>query len=121
MGVGADHPVLGHHGYLAGTAVKGATTIQFSVKIDIADDPKLWGGVFELYVANGTATVLALSPLTTDPFEADTFFDGVDFGALDTDGDGQVQLGVGMPAHNILMKRLMSHDHWSVQTRNGQE
>ena len=118
MGVAADNPVHGHHAYISGTAAKNSATIQFTAQIDIADDPKLWGGVFELDVTASTTSTLALRPLTVDPSEGDTFFDGLDFGVLDEDGDGKVALVAGMPAHNILMKTLLSHDHWSVVATN---
>ena len=121
QGVAAADPVFGHHGFISGTAIKDDSTIHFSAQIDIADTPKLWGGVFEATISASATATLALRPLTIDPFEADTFFDGVDFGALDEDGDGVVALTAGMPAHNILMKTLLSHDHWSVVTINTQE
>ncbi|MBN2716392.1 MAG: hypothetical protein JXX14_11095 [Deltaproteobacteria bacterium] len=120
VGVTADNPVYGHHAYFSGVAQKGAATIQFTVQIDIVDTPKLWGGVFEMNVMSATTVTLALRPLTVDPFEGDTFFDGLDFGALDNDGDGVVAISAGIPAHNILMKTLMSHDHWSVVATNAQ-
>lgn len=43
-------------------------------------------------VKRDTYEVLGVRLLTKDPLEGDTLFDGIDFGALDYDGDGQLTL-----------------------------
>jgi hypothetical protein len=118
VGAAATSAIFGHQAMMSGTATNGISTVQFTAIIDIGDAPTMWGGVFELMVAESSSVQLVLHPFSVDPFEEDTFFDGLDFGALDDDGDGTVNLIAGMPAHNILMKSLLSHDHWSVISNN---
>ena len=47
----------------------------------------------------------------------DSLFDGIDFGALDTDGDGEVAIEPASAAHNVLAKTLVRHDHWGMEVR----
>ena len=63
-----------------------------------------------------------LSPL--DPLEMDTLFDGVDFAALDRDGDGRIQIAPDssdeetVAAYNAIRRTFQTHDHFVVQPRS---
>ncbi|MDI7268823.1 MAG: hypothetical protein QME96_12600, partial [Myxococcota bacterium] len=76
------------------------------------------GAPFRLVVRPDTRATLVLRLLPVDPTaEADTLLDGIDFEALDADGDGEVRIAPGDAAHNVLRRRLQSHDHWDVAAR----
>ena len=111
-------PLLGHMAYLAGTATQEDQSISFTATLDeLAENTQMVGGPFELAVTEDTEATLALQVYTVDPFENDTLFDGLDFGALDEDGDGVVDIVPGSEAHNILTKTLERHDHYGVSAQ----
>ncbi|MBN2340717.1 MAG: hypothetical protein JXX29_03870 [Deltaproteobacteria bacterium] len=118
VGVAADAKVFGHHAFMAGIADNGTQQIQFELFVDVTDDPLMYGGVFEMDVTPDSERTLSLRPVMLDPYENDSFFEGVDFGALDEDNDGVVSIESGSAAHNILMKSLLNHDHWYVVAMN---
>lgn len=115
-GLAADDPLLGHTAVLSGTATKEETTVHFTATLDVANGTQMVGGPFVLTVDDRTSATLGLTAFTIDPSEQDTLFDGLDFGALDEDGDGQVHIEPGATAHNLLMKTLIRHDHWGIET-----
>ncbi len=110
----ADHPVIGHTAYIAGTATDGTSTVPFEAFIDMEGEVRMVGGVFELVVDEDTEASLVLQVQTIDPFENDTLFEDIDFAALPVNGDGVAQMAAGDAAHNILMRTLVRHDHWAV-------
>jgi hypothetical protein len=113
-GLEAGDPLVGHVAVVSGTATKDAVEIAFDAVLDIEDGAQMVGGPFELNVDEGTSATLGLALYTIDPSENDTLFDGLDFGALDGDGDGAVAIAPGDEAHNVLMKTFVRHDHWGV-------
>ena len=113
-GLDAADPIIGHTVHLTGQATRGTSTIVLEAVIDIDDATQMVGAPLDLDVDEETSATLALAFNLVDPVEGDTLFDGLDFGALDTDSDGVVTIAPGDPAHNILMKTLVRHDHFSV-------
>jgi hypothetical protein len=113
-GLAASDVLIGHTALLAGTASKDGTTVSFRALLDVQDGLQMVGGPFVLTVEQGTVASLGLTLYTIDPSENDTLFDGLDFGALDEDADGQVELVAGMAGHNVLYKTLIRHDHWGI-------
>lgn len=117
-GLASDDPLNGHTAEIAGAATSGVRTIHFTAILDVAAGTEMVGGPFELVLTEETEGILVLRALTRDPFEGDTLFDGIDFGALDEDADDTVQIAPGSAAHNVLVKTLIRHDHYDVVFRN---
>ncbi|MDJ0762094.1 MAG: hypothetical protein QNJ97_03820 [Myxococcota bacterium] len=113
-GLNSDDPIFGHTAYLAGTAQKNDLLLAFTAVIDVSPDTQMVGGLFNLKVREDTVATLVFEVLTTDPAEGDTLFDGIDFSALDADGDGAASIVPGQAAHNMLMKTLIRHDHYQI-------
>ncbi|MCU0661213.1 MAG: hypothetical protein MUC50_02690 [Myxococcota bacterium] len=113
-GLTADDPLVGHTAVIAGTAEKSGTVVQFEALLDVNEGTQVVGGPFALAVDAQTSAKLGLALFTIDPSEKDTLFDGLDFGELDSDGDGAVSIAAGQTAHNLLMKTFIRHDHWGV-------
>jgi hypothetical protein len=114
----ADDPLIGHTAYMAGVAARDEESVAFTATLDqLAADTQMVGGVFDLTVTESTTATLALGIFTIDPSENDTLFDGIDFGALDDDEDGTVDIVPGDEAHNILVKTLERHDHYGVSVQ----
>lgn len=114
-GLAQDDPLLNHTALIAGTAGDSDGSMDFVALVDIAEGTQMVGGTFDMKVAEGSGEALGLAVYTIDPFEGDTLFDGVDFRALDGDGDGMVEIFPGDEAHDSLMKALVRHDHWGVE------
>lgn len=113
-GLEAGDPLIGHTAFLAGTAWRDGIDIAFTAVLDVAPGTMMVGGPFDMKVRPGMDAALVLTLYTIDPSEGDTLFDGLDFGALDTDGDGSIAIAPGPPAHNVLAKTLIRHDHWGI-------
>ncbi len=117
-GLDEDDPLLGHTAHLEGVATQGDRAIDFSATLDVAEGTEMVGGPFELSLTEETEGVMVLRVLTLDPSEGDTLFDGLDFGALDEDGDDAVEIAPGTAEHNVLMKTLIRHDHYDTVFRD---
>jgi hypothetical protein len=120
----ADTPVSGHTAYIAGSAEKDGVSVVFEAYIDIEDGEHLVGGVFEdangggasnFVVTEDTDATLGLRLLTLDPYEGDTVFDSIDFGALKLNDKDVAVIKEGDTAFNIIAKNLYSHDQWAVE------
>jgi len=117
-GLPAGDELLGHTAVLAGTATRGTDTWTFRAVLDVEDGTQLVGAPLDLTVTPRTTATLVLRLLATDPStEVDTLFDGIDFAALDADGDRRVTILPGDEAHNRLRRTLQVHDHWWVDVR----
>jgi hypothetical protein len=114
-GLPDDDPLPGHTAFVSGTATRDDETVDFTAVLDVKKGTQMVGGPFELEVTEQTEAVLALRVYTIDPSEGDTLFDGLDFAALDGDGDGEVHIEPGQAAHNVLMKTLIRHDHYGIE------
>ncbi len=120
-GVAAADPLMGHTALLSGTATKDAATVEFSVIIDSPEGRQLIGAPFDFELKEASTERLGVRLLTEDPQEGDTLFDGVDFAALDVDGDGQVSIDPAsteapvVAAYNLLRRTFQTHDHFDVR------
>lgn len=94
--VDAADALLGHTALLSGTATgPGGEVVSFTVVIDSPEDREIIGVPFDATVAEDSTFEIGLRMLSSDPFEADHLFDGIDFGQLDAvDGaaDGVLML-----------------------------
>lgn len=87
----SDH-LLQHTAVLHGRATKGETVVNFEVLITSPEGRQLVGAPFVSSIEKDTHESLGVRFNTKDPLEGDTLFDGVDFAALDYDGDGVLVL-----------------------------
>ena len=119
-GLAADDPLLGHTAVLRGTATKDAA-INFTVVIDSPEGRELIGAPFEFEVKETSTEQLGIRLGTEDPLEGDTLFDGIDFSALDEDGDGLLAIGpeatspTVVEAYNLLRRTFQTHDHFDIR------
>lgn len=119
-GLTADDPLVGHTAILRGKATKGTRTIDFTAIIDSPEGRQLIGVPFETVVTAETRNRLGVRLEPRDPLEGDTLFDGVDFAALDPDGDGQVDIAEGATepavadAYNLLRRTFQTHDQFEI-------
>jgi hypothetical protein len=116
-GLAEGDPLLGHTIAVAGTAVRGDEAIQFDAVIDIDDGTLMVGAPFVLAVAEGSRATLALELFPTDPVDGKSIWRGIDFAALDDDGDGSVSIRPGQDAHNVLRRNFQIHNHYNVDVR----
>lgn len=113
-GLTAADPLLGHTAHLTGRALKGEQQIDFTAVLDVAAGTQMVGAPFEDTVQASRVSPIVVRFLLTDPVEGTSLFDGLDFAALDSDGDGVVSIGPGDEAHNILRRTLQAHVHYSA-------
>jgi hypothetical protein len=117
-----DDQLIGHTALLRGTATKADRTIGFVALIDSPEGRQLVGAPFDQEITEEGKVRLGLELATKDPLEGDTLFDGLDFGALDDDGDGSVVLeelegeGPAVDAYNQLRRMFQTHDHFAIKT-----
>ena len=116
-GLTEDDPLIGHTFDIAGIARRGESTVEFEVQLDQDLDRRVVGLPFELDVDASTSASLGLALFPDDPYEEDTVFDGLDFFALDEDGDGKVVIEPGSEAYNRLRRQLQKHDFYGVVVR----
>ncbi|MBI5482718.1 MAG: hypothetical protein HY906_27940 [Deltaproteobacteria bacterium] len=117
-GLAADDPLLGHTALMAGTASRAGAAYTFHAVLDIDAGTQMVGAPFTLALRAGAGATLALAVLAVDPStEGDSLLDGVDFAALDPDGNHVVEILPGDAAHNIIRRTLQVHDHWWVDVR----
>ncbi len=116
-GLAADDPLFGHTFAVEGTATRGDQVIQFDALIDIDDGALMVGAPFVLSVDADTRATLALELFPTDPVDDKCVWSGVDFAALDGDGDGRVSIRPGDDAHNVLRRNLQIHNYYNIDIR----
>lgn len=109
-----------HTAVLRGSASRDGETVNFVVVIDAPPDRELIGAPFAATIdAASAAITFAFTP--TDPLEGDTLFDGVDFAALDADGDGELELSPDAPdgpmldAYASVRRTFLTHDHYGFR------
>lgn len=107
-------PLRGHTAYFAGTASKDGVSIAFTAALDVDEGVQVVGATFEEVVTADSPGPLRLQMVALDQVEGDTLFDGLDFEALDDDGDGNVAIVPGDPAHNIVRRALPSHAFYYI-------
>jgi hypothetical protein len=119
----AGDPLVGHTATLSGTATKGDASVEFNIVLDSPVGRELVGIPFEQRITTATKHALALQLRPLDPLEMDTLFDGIDFVALDGDGDLHVRIEpqaideATVAAYNAVRRELQSHDHFVVHAR----
>ena len=117
-------PIAGHTAVLSGTAAREGASFEFDVRLDSPEGRELVGIPFEEAITAQTRHALALRFTPLDPLEMDTLFDGVDFAALDGDGDGYVAIDpeardeASVAAYNLIRRAFQTHDHFVVQPPN---
>lgn len=116
-GLSANDPLLGHTVYMEGSAQKAGKTVRFTAQVDVDDNTTMVGAPFEVLVEQSSQTTLLFQVLTADPFTSKTLFAGIDWNALDADGDGQVTIAPGQDAHNVLRRSVQVHDFFYVKNR----
>lgn len=119
-GITSDDLLFGHTAILRGQATKGATRIDFVARIDSPEARELIGAPFEYEVTADSRARLGVRLTTADLLEGDTLFDGLDFVALDADGDGQLVIEETssdtaiVNALNQLRRTFQTHDHFDI-------
>jgi hypothetical protein len=116
-GLEPGDPLLGHSFHLVGRAEKDGVAIDLDVALAIDEETELVGAPFELEVSETTEASIGLEIATIDPFEDDTLFDGLDWGALDDDGDGAVEVRPDQESHNRLRRLFQAHDYYYATPR----
>lgn len=116
-GLAAEDPMVGHTAYFAGVASKGGAEVAFTAALDVSEGTQMVGAPFELSVEADTKAEIGVQLEATDPVESRSMFDGLDFGALDDDDDGEVVIEPGMAAHNIFVRTIQSHVHYNAEAR----
>lgn len=111
----ASDPLAGHTAHFAGVARSGPAEIAFTAVLDLDEGARLIGAPFSLEVDEGSDLTLGLRLLLRDPASAANLFDGVDFAALDEDGDEAIEILPGDAAHNIVRRALQSHVFYGVE------
>lgn len=116
-GLAGDDPLRGHTAHFTGTAQKDGNLVTFSAVLDVNEGTQMVGAPFELVVETGTDVPIGIQLEATDPVESKSLFDGLDFGALSDDDDGEVLIEPGSEAHNILVRTIQSHAHYNAEAR----
>jgi hypothetical protein len=103
--------------HLRGTAARDGASVPFVAVVVAPQGRRLVGAPFEARIRPDTAGTILFRFEPRDPFDGDTAFDGVDFGALAPDPDGVLRLLPGGPhpdAWNTLRRHLLTHDHYRL-------
>jgi hypothetical protein len=116
-GVPPDDPIVGHTYDVAGQATLDGQTYTFEAIVDEDEGRRVVGLPFDLTVDDATDADLGISLAVVDPYEEETIFDGIDFAALDDDGDMHVVLEPDTEAYNRLRRNLQVHDHYQVTSK----
>lgn len=114
-GLAADDPLVGHTARFSGVARKDGAEVAFTAALDVKAGTQMVGAPFELTVEAETTAKIGIQLEATDPVESKSMFDGLDFGALDDDADGSVDIAPGSPAHNIFVRTIQSHVHYNAK------
>lgn len=123
-GLDAEDPLVGHTAIVSGSATKDGVTTAFTIVVDSPEDRELVGAPFDASLDEDAAGTLALRFNTADALEGDTLFDGLDFAALDADGDGELVIQPDAAeaelaaAYDLFRRTLQTHDHYAVELQN---
>jgi hypothetical protein len=110
----ADDPLLGHTFHITGTIARAGMTRRFDAVLDVEPGAQVIGAVFDDTITEASTETLAMTFYPTDPSEADTAFDGVDFFALPATPSGAIEIRPGSAAHNVIRRAIQTHDHYGV-------
>lgn len=126
-GIVNNDVLFGHTAVLRGRATQGEDTVEFLALIDSPAGRQLVGAPFEFQVRKTSRESLGIRLVVEDPLEGDTLFDGLDFAALDADGNGHVAITASstdeqlVDAYNLLRRTLQTHDHFDVSASTSAE
>lgn len=116
-GLAEGDPMIGHTAYFAGVASKDGVDVAFTAALDVSEGTLMVGAPLELSVEADTKLEIGVQLEATDPVEGKSMFDGLDFGALDDDGDDEVVIEPGTAAHNIFVRTIQSHVHYNAEAK----
>jgi hypothetical protein len=116
-GVAADDPILGHSFDVAGTASRDGQIVRFEFVVDQDEGRRIVGAPFDLDLGPSADATLGVRFDLVDPKELDTVFDGIEFFALDPDGNGHAVIEEESAEINRLRRNLQVHDHYAVTVR----
>ena len=115
----SNDQLMDHSIFLSGTATKNEQVLSFLITIDAPNDRKLIGIPFDAMIKSNLNGELMIRFHGTDPSEANSIFDQIDFVMLDQDYDDVVVIDPDIvaveDAYNIIRRSLLTHDHYSVE------
>lgn len=115
--VNSDDPMMAHTSMFKGVAKKDGREVSFTILAEAPEGRELVGAPFSAKIDAQTSGHIDFRFHTLDPVEGDTLFDGMDFLALDDDGDGAWTLSpdTSNEIYNTFRRTLLSHDHYSFE------
>ena len=107
--------LVGHSVHVEGISMRGGDVLEFEAVLDVPSGGEVIGMAMDLEVRDDTVATLAwrLLPLSN---VGTTLVDGVDFKALDPDGDGTVRIEPGQEDHNRIQRAFLKHDFYEITT-----
>lgn len=119
--IDAEDPLLTHTAWMRGWVSRDDEQFELEAALDAPEARQLVGAPFAYQIDESGSEALGLRLLTRDPLEGDTLFDGIDFAALDGDGDGRISIEPAasepsvVDAYNVLRRTFQTHDHFDVR------
>lgn len=111
-GLSAGDGLIGANLLIEATVSRGAQVWSLAVAVPQDADRRIYGAPCPATAEDGATLPVALR--LTDPVEGDSAFDGVDFEALDPDGDGHIDAAPDSPLVNRLKRAFQTHDHYGL-------
>lgn len=117
-----NDPLLGHTARFAGIASKDGADIAFEIAVDSPEDRQLVGAPFEAEINEDSELSIGFELAIHDELGPDNLFDGLDFAALDANGDGAVYLSpnssaeADVDAYNLFHRTFQTHNHYSFES-----
>lgn len=110
-GLAVDDPLVGANLYLEAAVERGVERWHLSATVPQDAARRVYGAPCPARAEEG-GDPLAIAVQLTDPYGEATVFDGLDFAALDPDGDGRIDGTPDSPLVNRLRRALQTHDHY---------
>ena len=114
-GLAVGDTLVGHSVHLVGQAVQEMVVLEFEAVLDVPVGGEVIGIAMDIEVLEDMAATLSfrLLPLSN---VGTTLLDGVDFKALELDGDGAVWIEPGQDVHNRIQRAFLKHDFYDMTT-----
>lgn len=109
-GLAADDPLIGANLFVEAAVERDGRAWTLAVAVPQDDGRRIYGAPCAVEAAEGAPLPIALD--LTDPYEGDSAFDGLDFEALDPDGDGHIDPTAELV--NRLKRAFQTHDHYGL-------